>query len=281
VLDDIRERLEKRGWYDVTGAGDLRYAGQPKPQTIAVYRRIWKDGKIAATQHGKPRSFPGAKGDRAPVIATETVWREGRLRHRGYKGVATRRGVRVDCTYARNRHRDDSPLWLLRILPEEAIMRGHTGIGPLGMECFPYEHRGRYYVMGGNSALGPNCSTRSLLAPGPNGPVTTERYEAYREGVQLCEAILFIQRVLSTKRISGDLAKRANEVLDERSRHFLDAYPRVGGKKKQRLDLARMTAGAAKRDNDLLAMAAEVDGAVRSAGKHETVATRPSTKKSP
>jgi hypothetical protein len=67
----------------------------------------------------------------------------------------------------------------------------------------------------------------------------------FREGVQQCEAILYLERALKKKKISGDLGKRVDAYLDERSRAFMHpSWPL------DRRDL----------DRRLFAMAAEVAG---------------------
>jgi hypothetical protein len=43
----------------------------------------------------------------------------------------------------------------------------------------------------------------------------------YREGVELCEAILYLQRAVREKRIDGDLAAKVNSYLDGRSQEFV------------------------------------------------------------
>lgn len=59
-----------------------------------------------------------------------------------------------------------------------------------------------------------------LLGPGPDGPVATARFEVFREGVQECEARILIESALTTPaakgRLGAELAKRAQQVLDER-----------------------------------------------------------------
>jgi hypothetical protein len=107
------------------------------------------------------------------------------------------------------------------------IMRGHDGVGQLGAGFFPIKsgRAGRYYHLSrSRGGLGPECSTRNILAPGPEGPVVTERYEMFREGVQLCEAILFLERALLEKKISGDLARRVDEYLDERGAAYIEEW---------------------------------------------------------
>ena len=59
-----------------------------------------------------------------------------------------------------------------------------------------------------------------LLAPGPAGPVGTARLEVFREGLQECEARIAIEDALTNPALKGrlgdELAKRAQETLDER-----------------------------------------------------------------
>jgi len=63
-----------------------------------------------------------------------------------------------------------------------------------------------------------------LLAPGPRGPVGTARFEVFREGLQECEARLAIEAVLTDEalkaRLPGDLAARAQKLLDDRQRYL-------------------------------------------------------------
>jgi hypothetical protein len=85
----------------------------------------------------------------------------------------------------------------------------------------------------------------SLLYPGPDGPVATERYEMFREGVELAEALIFIERAVERtaalntllfieppsrslrraiereKKLSANLQQRAEKALEARSRAFI------------------------------------------------------------
>ena len=96
--------------------------------------------------------------------------------------------------------------------------------------------------------VGPALSQMSFLYPGPDGPVATERFEMFREGVQLAEALLFVeravertrfrnallfiergiessspsfQRALQENRLSPDLRRRAERYLEARSHAFI------------------------------------------------------------
>ena len=46
-------------------------------------------------------------------------------------------------------------------------------------------------------------AVHSLLYPGPDGPVATERYEMFREGLELSEAILYVQNAIHKKKLSN------------------------------------------------------------------------------
>jgi len=46
----------------------------------------------------------------------------------------------------------------------------------------------------------------------------------FREGVELAEALLFIERAIQEKKLSADLQKRANAYLDGRSEAFIKGW---------------------------------------------------------
>jgi hypothetical protein len=136
-------------------------------------------------------------------------------------------------------------LTILRDIDEEEIMSGHDGVSDFGADLFPVKmgNDRRYYCLGnGRGTGGPNDSTRMLLAPGPDGAIATERFEMFREGAELSEAILSIERALQEKKISGDLEQRAGRCLDERAEAFLRNW----------------ADGRLERDEKLLALAGEV-----------------------
>ncbi len=60
----------------------------------------------------------------------------------------------------------------------------------------------------------------ATLAPGPTGPVSTNRMDAFREGVQECEARITIEQALYDEtlrvKLGPDLAKRCEEYLHAR-----------------------------------------------------------------
>jgi hypothetical protein len=56
-------------------------------------------------------------------------------------------------------------------------------------------------------------STLALLYPGPDGAVATERYEMFREGLELCEAVVFVRKAIADKKLSADLQQRADRYV--------------------------------------------------------------------
>lgn len=80
-------------------------------------------------------------------------------------------------------------------------------------------------------ALNLNFATPSLLAPGTEGAVGTIRLENMREGLQETEARIFIEKALvdaRTRARLGDLADKAEALLDARVRGFLAATRNKG-----------------------------------------------------
>ncbi len=250
VIDGIRERVRKYGWEEVTSMGHQSYCWLPTPEMVDACHKIWPEAVWSFTAHNGTLSgrWKGSGGLTMPVRYAECVWTQGRLTPRGYRALLTRKDKKaVWNSVARNWHRDYSPVVRLRHLPEDMIMRGHDGVGQLGVDLFPLKsgRAGRYYHLNrGRGGLGPECSTRTLLAPGPQGPVVTERYEMFREGVQLCEAILFLDRALFEKKISGELEKKVNEYLDARGTAYVNGW--WEGQFTRDEELYRLAAEAAK-----------------------------------
>jgi hypothetical protein len=101
---------------------------------------------------------------------------------------------------------------------------------------------------------------------GADGALTTVRYEMLREGVEECEARIFIEKALldkaSAARIGEALAKKVQAVLDERVEANLDSLGK-GAKGQGGLQETSATFGDGpwqERSAKLYAAAAEVAG---------------------
>lgn len=250
VLAEVRKKVEARGWFDVTAMGWNSYCYAPRPEVVSVYHKIWPDGVWSYTAHNgtKTMLFSGTEaGVSMPVIQADSVWTLGKITPRGYRELLKPHSE-FWCFTWRTIMRDWSPLTMLRTVPEDELMRGQDGVSDFGADLFPIRsENGRYFCIGnGRGTGGPSCSTQAMLAPGPNGPVATERFEMLREGTELAEAILFVQASLDEQKIAGDLAQRANALLDARG----DAFMR------------NWEAGRLVRDAQLLALAGEIATAI-------------------
>ncbi|MDD4890699.1 MAG: DUF6067 family protein [Phycisphaerae bacterium] len=271
ALDEIRARLDKRGWFDVTGPNWHQYCGGPTPAAVSVLKRIWPDGRWTDMDHGRRwPSFAGlTKEDAMPILTTTTVWNEGSPVMRGYKGHL-QPGVAI-VGHSRDRHREWFSLWDVRAITEEQIMKGEHGVDPLGGDLWPLHdsRSGRYYVGAwAAAALGPGNCTKAFLAPGPDGAIASERFEAFREGVQVAEAVLFIQSGLDSGKCDAATYAKADKVLDARSRHMLESWPKTDNVGHSRFDRAIFAKDALARENELFATAAEVAKAI---GTHKRV----------
>jgi Glycoside hydrolase 123, catalytic domain/Glycoside hydrolase 123, N-terminal domain len=234
VVDKALEKLKARGWLDVSNFGHNSYCYPVKPQVLSIAKRLWPEGTWAYTAHNgvRGKSWKGSKGERMPVMYSSCVWTEGKLIPRGYRVLlAPHKGLWNNAS--RCRHWDYSPINILRKQPEELIMRGMNGIADFGADNFPIENpkrKGRYFNLGAGRGTGGgnNASTRALLAPGPDGAVASERYEMFREGLQLAEAILYLEKALLSKKISGELATKVEKHLSARSSIFINYWYKYG-----------------------------------------------------
>jgi len=73
-----------------------------------------------------------------------------------------------------------------------------------------------------------DVACENLVAPGPNGPLPTERFENLREGMQEMEARAFVEKAVIDPalraKLGEDLAKKCQQVLDERHWRLRGAF---------------------------------------------------------
>lgn len=97
-----------------------------------------------------------------------------------------------------------------------------------------------------------------MLAPGPEGAVSTVRFEMLLEGLQEAEARIFLEKALleNKAKLGDDLAKRAQEALDERLRKLRETYA-VEKAQRKGWDWWTNESGWPERTEKLFAAAAE------------------------
>jgi hypothetical protein len=272
LLAEVRKRLQKRGWWDVTAIGAGRDS-PPQKHTVGAFRKIWPDAVWMNSAHANPGryayDFGGEKGF-VPVRWREHVWGAGHL----YDPDRVRPGRKANYPRANTTAEkggtwafprvgqglcgqlfEGSPMVLHRAISEACIQGTEAGIGRVGADYWPLK-KGRYGMIVGLSGdrgmhLSVGASTRTFTVPTPDGPVASEHLEAFAEGAQLREVIIFLQGAAS--KAGPDVAKRVNGLLNRRARHFLRTRRLRGG-----TVWAAYAGGLAERDRELYELAAEV-----------------------
>jgi len=241
VLEAARKRLQKRGWWDVAvlGTGSDE---QPMPETVAAFRQALPDATWMSSSHMRPMWYRSGGSDKVPVYERESVWGTGQpYDPDGEKTSQYPRPWRPADRYREWAFPrvgqavcyglyDSSRLVLQRAGQEGTLQGGITGFGRIGLDFLPLPDKDRpeqYLSLCGQigAHLGPAASTRAIVGAGPKGPVATERLEAFREGLQVREAMIFLQKALDGGKLPEGLSRRCTELLDDRARAYLRAHP--------------------------------------------------------
>jgi len=225
VFDEILKKLNARGWLDDTTLGYNAHARLPLPAMTDVASKLWPEGEWSWTSHSAREGWKFEGTDKSVAMTVrhaDGVW--GHVPSGKFPPLYTLAQPRrtTYCTTCRNVLNDNSPPREMRRLVElYAMNRGYDGVSEFGADLFPQKRPlGGYCIPPAGRGTGwtGQWTTLSLLYPGPDGPVATERFEMFREGVELCEAILFVRHALEKKQLSGGLLQRADRYLHLRDR---------------------------------------------------------------
>ncbi|MEX1015789.1 MAG: glycoside hydrolase domain-containing protein [Phycisphaeraceae bacterium] len=115
---------------------------------------------------------------------------------------------------------DDSQPGAYRNMPYVSVAGRHRGYARINADFWPVgdgsilgRHHRWHNLMRGNP--------RSLLAPGPEGPVATVRYEMLREGTQETEARIMLEQAMHDSairdRLPAPLRERVQDLLQRRA----------------------------------------------------------------
>lgn len=223
VFDDIFKRIKERGWLDATALSWTAFYGGPDDSTIRLTQKLWPEAVWYICSHEIHREWRSLNNpDWVKVRYGNTCYFYGEPSMRGYRALLEPRPMFLADVFRTN-WRDYSPLTLQRRTPEDIAMSGLDGVGDFGSDLFGYLHPwGRFYRSEYNEGPStPAQSQMSMLYPGPDGPVATERYEMFREGVVMTEALLFVERAIQAKKLSPALQEKADKALDARSHAFI------------------------------------------------------------
>ena len=219
LFDELRKRMAKRGLESAMLMGMVSDFWPSKEQATALkevsgglpwinachyYQTTFHDGLAGfgyqasyfSTKHGYGRNLLG--------------WRSKEM-HAAFDRVQL----------------DNMPVNRWRLIAEQSITGSAIGIGRLGADnWFAVKdkngvRKARAMHRYPTADWGYLNANSSALAAGPAGPVATMRYEALREGVQECEALICVEDAVtdSAKRakLGDELAARCEAALKERN----------------------------------------------------------------
>jgi hypothetical protein len=244
VLEGLHERMKQRGLPDdaflVGVAGDVR----PNKAVTDTLKEVAPYARWHLHSHGK-----ASKINDVPVGYVSHVWGVGKDPGKGgpHYGWRVEPGpvVTVFPRYGGGGAMTEpifpnKPLGVFRILGETCLIHGIRGFGGAGADFWPVIPSGdkkgslrdiqNRYPEDNRAQLSIGNATSALLAPGPDGAISTVRFENVREGLQECEARVLIEKALVEpalrSKLGEELATRCTNVLTERTNAILDAFKR-------------------------------------------------------
>ena len=222
VFDGAFQRIKARGWLDATAFGWTSDKEGPDEALANLAEKLWPEGVWVMVSHEVTAAWKDADSPWVKLRYACGVYAFGYPSVRGYRALLRDRPVFFCYTYRHN-WSDFSPLTLQRRVGEDIIMSGHDGVGDFGADLFMYrDGNGNLQKPAGPEyPSGPGWTQHAMLYPGPDGPVATERFEMFREGVELAEALIFIERAIQEKKLSPELQQKAEKALEARSHAFI------------------------------------------------------------
>jgi hypothetical protein len=239
VLQEVKARLEKRGLGQAMMIGMCGDRPATK-EDVTMFSACLPGTKWAMSSHPDMRGW-NVSGSGALVgyntavylalfpPPTKLTW--DAKRQAGWRlGAKTDAFPRFGCwTAGYPLSPKYSPLPMYRIFTEACLLANLSGLGRTGADFWPVlgNEAVRPGIKGTTSICGryvESCwdqlnldrATEALLAPGPDGAVSTERYENIREGIQDCEARIFIEKAILAGSLDPALAKKCQDLLDDR-----------------------------------------------------------------
>lgn len=234
MMTRLRERLEKRGWWDVALIGTASDSG-PTSNEVRHFKAIWPDRDWLFSGHPN-QSMVGAGTDKAKVKLVEWVWGVGNLWGPPANGSSqyprpwTRKSGQISVAYPRLgagslELYQRSDLRTYRLKPEMSIQSGQDGFGRVGINFWYYpDANGRKRQLDFGQGTGQfffNNAVPAFLAAGPDGPVHTTRSQMFREGIQIREAITFLLKAEDSGKLPAELAARINRLTRQRAANML------------------------------------------------------------
>jgi hypothetical protein len=216
LTTELRERMKKRGMEKTMLLG-LATDSIPAPAVV----RFWQGLLPGVPWVSHAHSFRD-KIDDVPVAYASGVWPP---RFISYDGTSRQgwKNPRLMVQFARGLS-ESYPPSVFRLIGEHNIGGDQRGFGRLGADFWPVlkDRNGQWawrvfdrYPKASWRALNIKVA---LLGAGPQGPVSTARFEVLREGVEECEARIVIEQALNDGKLPDELAARCRALIAERNR---------------------------------------------------------------
>lgn len=212
VAEGIRNRLKQRGLEKTMMVGIVGDS-LPQPEVVELWKKVLPGTRWMARTHGGARRLHGEPmGYLAKVILR---WAVDPAVAR-YYGWQRRPDFPIEAYFPRLQN-TGVPQTFNRLTFEWNLQSGHAGVGQLAADTF-----GR--VTSRFSAWGTIGLRAPWLAAGPDAAISTVRFELAREGIQECEARIFIERILTDPerraKLSDEHSQRLQDMLDNRTREL-------------------------------------------------------------
>ena len=221
LMVKVRERMKARGLEEVMMLGMLNDT-IPSKEEFNLFAEICPGVPWALQAHGGPR-FGAIPGTNAKLAYKAQVWGVGLSDTKSLRGWSN---PNLFTHYDRDRSLNGRTPAVWNNLAEIPITGNLRGIGRVGGDYWPVLKNKQGQRQGYAWSRYPQSSWRNLdlwsycLAPGPDGPVAATCFESLREGVEHCEARIFLESVLSKEdqreKLGEELAARCQAALDER-----------------------------------------------------------------
>jgi len=226
---------------------------------VDLFREIVPEVEWHCGAHNRRRALPGRKGR---YVYTEYLYVPNYLpdprQERRYGWTNTPPVVMSQRIYD-----PWQPPMMMRTMVERALVLGDNGAGRMGLDYWPVlgQRRGLEDTLINRWPESSSAQRRPCVAwlalPGRDGALFTIKTEALREGLQEAEARVFVEEALLTKKITGQLAEKCQQLLDRRTDYCRIVHSSAGYGLSAPL---RVTHGEGwqKRSEDLYRAAAEI-----------------------
>ena len=234
VFDGIRERLKKRGLEEtmMLGLASDIYPSKPEVELLGELTgdAPWAVHSHLGHQEGKKIYDVAEVGYQARIWTVRYSDDVNKAGHRDQGNTSSLMGWKspylMTC-FSRLWGAASHPSVRWRRYPEVCITATVRGPGRIGADYWNAVKNSRGQRRGQVNDRYPESFQRmmrimysSLVAPGPDGPVATDHMDAFREGVQECEARTVIERAVtdadSKVKLGVNLAKRCEDFIHAR-----------------------------------------------------------------